>query len=285
MLARPLVLAAALTPGAGSLANAAPAPDERIDACLADHARAQLDREAGDLLGARTALQRCTDAACPELVRTDCSSWLEEIDVLVPTVAISVTLDGTPMRPELLWIDDVAQPLEVGDAGWPVNPGPHRFRARAIVDGTPVELELERTITAGRVQQAVRLELRPAAPRVAAAPTVSPTERPAPRRDRKQLRIAGYAMLGSGIALGIAAAGVGASGLRDYNDAVDACAPFCSEARSRDIRARILAADIMVPIAAALVVGSVVMLVVGRRDRASPRAHARLVRDGLSLRF
>jgi hypothetical protein len=282
-LPRTLVVGAALALSAGRVANAAPGQDERIDACLADHARAQLDREAGDLLGARTALQRCADAGCPELVRTDCGTWLGEVDTLLPTVAITVTLDGTPTAPDLLWIDDVAQPLDVGDGGWPVNPGVHRFRARAIVEGAPVELELERTISSGRVRQTVRLELRPAASRVAPTPKNAPTERPAPHRDHRTLRITGYALLGIGAAFGIVAAGVGASGLVAYHDAQDECAPFCSESSTRDIRARILTADIMVPIAAALVVGGAVVLALGHRKHASARARAQL--DGLTLRF
>ena len=261
-----------------AITQPAPAADP-VDRCLADHERAQLARERDDLVGARRSLQLCADPACPPLVEKDCTTWLAEVEATLPSVDVVVLIDGTGTAPDELWIDDVVAPA--GDGAQPINPGTHRFRVRKTIDGEAVERELERTIAAAPGLHVIRIEL--GAPRPAVPPPRQPPSDGPRDPDRRALRIAGYSTLAVGLVLGAVGLGTGTSGLVARKRALDECAPFCASDRADSIRARILVADIVTPIAAALLVGSIALLVVGRRKHTSQRASVRI--EGDRVRF
>lgn len=258
-----------------AVASEAPATDEPadapIDACLEAHENAQVAREHADLVRARDLLRTCSREPCPHLVTRDCVAWLAEVERTLPSVVFDVLVGGTAGQADALFIDGAPVVITADDPVIELNPGLHRFGARKIIDGTPVDVEIELLVQASVSRQTVRLELAP--PPVAPLSVVRTDEIEASPRtpDRAHpLRRAGFAMLGVGAITGTATLVVGTLGLLARNRAVDDCAPFCAPDRLAPIRAELLAADVLGAVTAAAAIGTAVLL-----GLAAQRAHAR----------
>lgn len=76
-------LACALASLAPAIAIAAP-PDKTT--CAASYEQAQRLRRSKKLVKAREALLVCVQDSCPEILRTDCTTWLSQVDASLPTV-------------------------------------------------------------------------------------------------------------------------------------------------------------------------------------------------------
>lgn len=228
-----------------------------VEQCLEAHEDAQIKREMADLVGARDALRMCAAAACPALIQRDCVSLLAEIQRSVPSVVVDVVLAGNHIQPDAFWLDGVRQPIP--EEPIELNPGLHQFRVRHAVDGTTVDETAEVVVQPAMRRQVIQLELRdPNAP-ISASEGARDTGRP--------LRLAGFGLLGLGLATGAATAGLGIAALRQRADANQSCAPFCSAATVDPIRAEFLGADILGAVTGAVILSSVVLLAVGYARR------------------
>jgi hypothetical protein len=82
--------------------------------CIEANAKAQELRRDSKLAAARKQLEACMDAACPGLVRSDCTARLDEVDRAQPTLVldvkdragddlteVKVTVDGEPLAAKL----------------------------------------------------------------------------------------------------------------------------------------------------------------------------------------
>jgi hypothetical protein len=104
----------ALTAGSGGLlavmlASSVAAADPTRQECLAAHTQAQDLRRDGKLSAARDQRRRCSESTCPGMVKSDCTTRLDELERAQPTIAfvvkdasgkdvtsVSVTMDGKP---------------------------------------------------------------------------------------------------------------------------------------------------------------------------------------------
>lgn len=100
-----------------------------------------------------------------------------------------------------------------------------------------------------------------------------PEDRPEPTPvDRgRNLRIAGYSLLGVGLGAGAAALGFGISGLTNEKEAQRQCAPLCRESEVETIHQQLIAADVLGAVSGAFLATSVVLLAVGFKRKASSR--------------
>jgi hypothetical protein len=126
---------------AGTLARPALADDKQVCIAAAEDAQQlKLDRR---LKAARERLLVCASQVCPPPVRSDCSQWMNEVSMALPTVVLGardshgndvvvteVAIDGTP----------IAKGLD-GKA-MEIDPGMHSFRLRAAAASVPVEQEV-----------------------------------------------------------------------------------------------------------------------------------------------
>jgi hypothetical protein len=64
--------------------------------CLESHAQAQRMRFDGKLIAARAELLSCAQPECPELVASDCTLWLTEVEASLSSVVLAV--EGTDGR-------------------------------------------------------------------------------------------------------------------------------------------------------------------------------------------
>ena len=119
------VLAAILAWGGAALGQ----PDKR--ACLATYVESQSERRAGKLLAARAAAVTCGSESCPDVLRSDCVTWLRELDASIPTVVFSAStpdgLDVAPVAANLLEDRHLARQLTQSTTSWKhVGQGPSR---------------------------------------------------------------------------------------------------------------------------------------------------------------
>lgn len=139
------------------------------DACVSASTRAQELRDAHALSEARRELLVCADASCPNVVRRDCATWLEETERSLATLIVTVRDErGAPIARALVRVDgsapnDVREPIFV-------DPGEHVVRAES--EG---HVPSERRITAAAGARSIPVDLALAPAAVLAPPPPAPS--------------------------------------------------------------------------------------------------------------
>ena len=245
------VLAVALVPKA---ALAAPA----VDACISASDQGQVSRDEGRLRDARAEFTRCSDERCPVVVRTQCHSWLTELDALQPTVVPSVRDEtGADVVDARVQIDGESAPRRVDGLPVPLDPGRHSLRFEAGGRGATVVVVLR----AGEKNRIVAAALDPSPrPEKREAGDAAQTARGTPSWIP-------YALAGVGV-LGLTSAAyfgvTGNSDLTALERAPCAGTRTCSSSEVSSIRTRFVVADVSLAVAVIASLGAVVLW---------PRAH------------
>jgi len=123
------VLLASATAGADDTA----APVESTTAapkaeCISHLDRAQSLQTARKLREARTSYLACSAAACPEVLREDCSRSLVELDGAIPTVVFSARADGHDVTDARVLLDGEAVSSALDGHAVALDPGTHVVR-------------------------------------------------------------------------------------------------------------------------------------------------------------
>jgi len=223
-------------------ARSALPPDTQT--CLDSYAESQRLRRAGQLVAARRALLVCSQAECPEVVKTDCLPWLGEVEQALPsivvvakdqagadTLAVRVTIDGTV----------VAETLD----GRPMvlDPGAHQVRFEL---GTAPAIEQTIVAQEGVKNRRIDVSFAPASSPVPAATPAPPVPQPPPEPPDRGTPIVGYVIAGVGVlALGSFAV-FGLMGKAEADEYDDTCAPTktCDEDEVDGTRTKLLVADV-----------------------------------------
>jgi hypothetical protein len=110
------------------LGGADAAADVSKDECVDSNAMAQSLRRQGRFSEAREKLRLCTDAACPSLVRDDCTERLDELDRAQPTVVVvAKDGDGNDVIAVKLTVDGRVVAERLAGTAIPLDPGAHTF--------------------------------------------------------------------------------------------------------------------------------------------------------------
>src|SRR5687767_3176668 len=88
-LARGLAMALALAPLQPARADVAPSDKTKVRCARAAEQAQQLRLDA-KLLEARDQLRMCVRPACPDIVRSYCTRWFEEVEADLPSVVVRV---------------------------------------------------------------------------------------------------------------------------------------------------------------------------------------------------
>jgi hypothetical protein len=228
---------------ASAIALVAPAAEALgVEACVRAAEQGQADRRQHALLQARERFLTCASAACPAVVRADCARWLEEVDALVPTIAVRATSSAGDDLAAAIEIDGRAVGVPAGSAVR-VDPGAHVIVVRA--DGFErverrvvlVEGEKGRTLSVSLSRVGERRE-RPAPP-----PPVN--ARGGEERSRSPSPIV-WALGGVGVAALGSFAFFGLSGRADASDLRSGCNVngTCTETQVDGVRTKYLVADV-----------------------------------------
>ena len=96
--------------------------------CIHSAERAQQFRLDGKLMSARAELFTCVRAACPAVVRSQCTRWFDQVEAATPSVVIRVHDDaGNDLDDVAVAVD--GKPIDNWRGGLPVllDPGEHTF--------------------------------------------------------------------------------------------------------------------------------------------------------------
>jgi hypothetical protein len=199
---------AALIAAIALCAPAAARADVTKAQCIDANTKGQDLRRNGKLAEAREQLRACADAACPGLVRDDCTKRLDELEHAQPTIvfdvkdgaghdvsAVRVTVDGRALADRL-----TGAPLRV-------DPGEHVF-AFEVAGQAPLTQSF--VIREGEPDRHERVVLGGPAPSPAAAPAPASTPAPAPALASTPAPASG---MGTQKILGLTAAGLGLAGV------------------------------------------------------------------------
>jgi hypothetical protein len=235
--------------------------------CAASYADAQRLRQRGQLLAAREASRVCASASCPAVGRTDCATWIGELDRAIPSVivvargesdsdarALRVTVDGAPRS-------DAAQGRAIE-----IDPGDHTFRVERDGDAP---LEQVVTVFQGERDRVLRFELR-------AVPVAKGPDAPTPAFDGSPSYTPAIALgATSAIALGVSA-WLGLSGRNDLSKLRSTCAPTCSDDSVDPVRRKLVASDIALGVGVVAAAFGVYFVVAPPRSAGSSTPAARI---------
>jgi hypothetical protein len=120
-----------------AIAAAADGPPPSKSDCVAASLAGQRARGAGHLTAAKASFATCGDAACPALVRNDCTRWTDELLSSIPTVVFGAQdSEGHDLSDVRVLVDGALLTGGVAGQAVPVDPGTHVVRYERADGGT-----------------------------------------------------------------------------------------------------------------------------------------------------
>lgn len=123
-------------------ANPTPTPaDERAEcAKLAEDAQAQ--RTAGKMRAALESLSMCARESCPLVIRRDCTSWVDEVERVIPTIVVHATdVRGQDVASVKVYADGALIKEQLDGRAISLDPGVHKLRF-VVAGATAVERDV-----------------------------------------------------------------------------------------------------------------------------------------------
>ncbi len=226
MLPRSMLAAFLATSALGGFARA----DDK-QACIEASEEGQKLRSEGKLSAARAKFLACAQASCPTVVRSDCATWLGEIDGALSSIVVVVRDEaGTDVAAATVSLDGGAAGAVDGKP-IQVDPGKHVLTVHVGANTTKVDV----VAVTGEKNRAIVVKV----PR--SAPIASTPEPPPPSPSVVPWVLGGVGL----VALG-AAGFVGYSALSDRNRLRDSCAPRCAQADIDGVERKRLVTDVLV---------------------------------------
>jgi hypothetical protein len=230
-----LVGALASLSSSARLANAQESGAPTRQECVSLHEKAQELRKQSKLLQTRKTLRTCSNESCPALIREDCTSWLEELERAMPSIAFEIVLDGKDIAEAKITEGDRVLTDTIGGTSYEMDPGVHKFKAE-VAGHNPIETTV--VVREGEKNRVIRIDFTPppllGGPLVAAQPT---GPRPIPAT----------AWVFGGLAVAAAATGgvLGGLALGKKSDLDKlGCKPFCTDSQLSSTKTMALGADI-----------------------------------------
>jgi hypothetical protein len=209
--------------------------DDETTACVDAYERGQERLVVAALIEARERFALCSRASCPSFIHEDCTRFLEEVKLEIPTVSLEVTSGNR--RLAAVRILEGERVLHHGTTKEPIelDPGGHELRFEA-----PGAVPVTRSLVVERGEKGliIEVDLPPLVAPVPAQKNVAalPAER--------KVDSAPWIVLGIGTAGVGAFALLGSMGLSEERRLERGCAPRCSASELRSLRTKYLFADV-----------------------------------------
>lgn len=239
---------------------------ERKRGCIAAHASTQRQRRTGAWQAARRSATQCAASACPDPLRSECSTWLSELDASMPALRFEAsTSAGEPVRDAEIFVDGVRVATRVPNRAVPVDPGEHTVAA-ITPEGMAAKAQV--SVDAGATQL---VSLRFTAPAAARSPArFEPRPGPSPKavafRPRPRDRSTAYALLATSGAAALSGGYFAWMGLRAQRDLESRCAPRCDPGETHSMTSRYVAADVAFGVSALALGGALWILLTEPAD-------------------
>jgi hypothetical protein len=216
---------------------------------VSSYENSQVLRRQGRLLDAREALAACSRQECPPLVRSDCGTWLEEVDRAIPSVIVQATVGGAETAAVAVSIDGKVVTERLDGKAIVTDPGLHTFRFE-----TPGFLPVETSLV---IREGEHYRALPVA--FASHPARLPSDRPL--ETARPVPLAAWILGGVGVAGVGTFLAMGILGNLQRERLKEQCAPFCSPSDVDIVQRNYIAADTSLAVAiVSLALGSVVFL-------------------------
>jgi hypothetical protein len=251
--------------------------------CARAYEESQEQRNSGQLISARNTLRSCAQASCPEFIRTDCATWLVEIQDELPSLIFAVSSQGR--APSGVRITSDGRELSSGLDGQAVELDPGQYDFEFHAPGMqPLQRHL--VVARGERNRTIQVDLEPLASEVEPGHQLGSSEQlpgereRSPKSEPRSLVLPGI-LAGAGVAGLAGFVGFGVSGHTRENQLKNTCSPNCRGDLIADVRTRYLMADLSLGFGiASLVFGTYFFFEQG----STPRAHARPPRLALVAR-
>jgi hypothetical protein len=202
--------------------------------CLENHEKSQVLRYEGKLLEARDVLRGCSQDACPPAIRSDCTAWLEQVQLAMPSVVFTARTDEKDRTEVKVFMNDKLITEKLDGKPLPVDPGAYDMRFE-VAGEKPLKMRV--VIREGEQNRVIAAEWKkeppPGSPGYVAPPKdmYRPTPKPV-------FVLAGVSALslGAGVFFAVKAKS-------SHTDATDSCAPSCSEDEVKKVRTKAAIAD------------------------------------------
>ncbi len=255
---------------AASTPARAQTPDEKLR-CVEAYEQSQRDRRDGRLLEAHRQLLACSQEACPEVVRDDCTTWLGDVEDAIPSIVVSArSRSGEDLLDARVLIDETLVTSELSGKAFELDPGQHRIQVK--VEGY---LPFDRTVVVaeGEKHRSVIATLeKPESHK----PPPPPPPRPPPtendRRGSPAIPVA-FGAVGAAGFVGFTYFGIEA---RTSERRLDRCRPDCEQVDVNDTKHDYLLANVSLGVGVAGATGTLVWLIATRPRPAESSRRLRL---------
>jgi len=222
--------------------------------CVDSHETVQLRRKGGDLLSARDAARICAREDCPQAVKAECLTFVQELDRDVPSVTLSVVdAHGQPWIDAIVLIDGKMVAERVDGKSIDTNPGARTLR---VIPKGREAVDISVVVKQGAKNQPVEVKLPPGSD---TTPLV-PADEPEPLEPARNIPAAAWISGGVGIA-GLAMFGAFAGiGWSERSD-LEACGTRCGDELVQPVRTKLLIADTALGVGIASLALSAVLLI------------------------
>jgi hypothetical protein len=225
-------LISCLVAGHAPSARAQAETDEVKNACLFAHEHAQVARKASRFSEARKHLHACEGDTCPALVRSDCATWLADLEKVYPSVVFDASMDGRQALGARVSVD--GEGIADGIDGRSVSIDPGRHVVRIDLPGFPPNEQV--VVVLEGEHRIVSASFAHEPPKLSEPGPVPAAPRPVPL----SVWVAG----GIAVAAAASATVFGVLALSERSSLSTSCAPFCSSDDLASLRRDVLVTDI-----------------------------------------
>ena len=221
--------------------------DDTIDsasaACVSAYEQAQEQRQSGKLLEALRHLQACAADACPAFIRSDCSTWYDDVRAEVPSVVFAARSAGRDLADVRVSLGPRVLASRIDGEALELDPGEYDFQFTAPGMQPLTQHVL---ISRGERNRLQRAELVPL-PRDTLAGSGQASLSP-PAQQSWVLP----AIFGGVAVLGLSSFGVfGALGRSGESRLETTCSPHCSQDQISSVRTQYVIADVSLAVGVA----------------------------------
>ena len=219
------------------------------NACTGSYEKAQYLRRDKKLRAARKELLTCSQATCPGAIVSDCTTWMSEVDKIIPSVVFDARdPKGQSVADVKVTMDGELLQTKIDGTAVQVDPGNHVFHFEPV-EGAPGDQQV--LVLEGEKARVITFAMG-----AAATSTTGPQPQPQPQPDQPSsgngTRTIAYVVGGVGVAslaVGIIFGAMGSSqASTDKDTANGGCAPNCGADEVSSIKTKLIVSDIFIPV-------------------------------------
>jgi len=234
--------------------------------CTTSYEKAQYLRRDKKLRAARKELLTCSQTTCAAAIVSDCTTWMNEVDKIIPSVVFDVRdAKGQSLADAKVSMDGEVLQTKLDGTAIQVDPGNHTFHFD-LADGTSGDQQV--LVLEGEKARVITYTMTAA---VGGGQTTQPPQNPPDQPSSGGSKTLAYVVGGVGVAslaVGIIFGAMGSS-QASSDKASGGCAPNCGDDEVSSIKTKLIVSDIFIPVGIVGIGAGVVLYLVSGNGHAS----------------